>query len=784
MRPKKHLLARTMPDLKHVNSIVFRQPKIYAYWVSPNFFTPVSEGWYVHAAKVLAEGLDPAVQPNVHWQHSQVHGDGLTDLKLNDESSYAFYLTPENATAKELKRHHLSWHEQSTLVHLEDPAIIVCFAAQRIDFDRCGKTVAAAGTFDTTGTLDDLYAFNSSEHFLLGERAQKMVDDWARSGLVEGGAFLDTSDEALRFWSIRVPDSGDPSKPYRDLFPSDNMHWHYILAEPGVDVGRADTLQSALLEGRAAALSIGDILMLAGDYFGTFEDMHDPSKRDPVNVMDGVEQRDAFAGMILDVLTLSHSSMGELLPKARAHALGQKDWMSEVHHDEEKEQARFAKLNAVIDAVRDCLGTTRFSEIDILARSLKRGRPIPLRDLQGRAGLSPEKFSAMERTLINHLDESERESLNFPGLDTEFFSMVATNGHYAELALHNKAHFTADKPKDLCSQSNPGARYRSPNLAEFLKYYERALRMVREHATSTPRELKSAPIPAEAIALTAFGLHFLTDSFSSGHMRVPRESLGVNGSLAAKMMHDLDGGYGLQVTYGSHDKQEWRAFGDDYLSSLPADEAAQWIAQKNGRDSNEKRVMFAVLSAFRQLHLMAQWNGFHRGYGQVLDAATRLDKTLEGGWYEIEPLASGSVRTIEDAIDRFLEFMANLQPKPKDVGHELSQNHPPLYLEDGTLNTAAVGSKHKDGYYRDTSSAGNVMEIHLRWHKDKATGNVQEYVLDISKIYYLALYTQESKGHKHAWMHGGEQRLLGDYARLPNPAEEREAELRHYGIID
>ncbi|XP_078366364.1 uncharacterized protein LOC144650543 isoform X2 [Oculina patagonica] len=73
----------------------------------------------------------------------------------------------------------------------------------------------------------------------------------------------------------------------------------------------------------------------------------------------------------------------------------------------------------------------------------------------------------------------------------------------------------------------------------------------------------------EAYSLDAFACHFLTDSFSSGHIRVPRVELGKatvlkkDGHLLSKCMHDEDGKYGLRVTNASGDK--WIAYGDGML---------------------------------------------------------------------------------------------------------------------------------------------------------------------------------------------------------------------------
>ncbi len=71
-----------------------------------------------------------------------------------------------------------------------------------------------------------------------------------------------------------------------------------------------------------------------------------------------------------------------------------------------------------------------------------------------------------------------------------------------------------------------------------------------------------------AYAMNAFADHFLTDLFSSGHLRTPRKEMhetlvGDTGSLCARMMHDEDSCYGLQVTNASGDA--WTAYGDKRL---------------------------------------------------------------------------------------------------------------------------------------------------------------------------------------------------------------------------
>jgi hypothetical protein len=71
-----------------------------------------------------------------------------------------------------------------------------------------------------------------------------------------------------------------------------------------------------------------------------------------------------------------------------------------------------------------------------------------------------------------------------------------------------------------------------------------------------------------AYAMNAFADHFLTDLFSSGHLRTPRKEMHdtlvePTGSLCARMMHDEDSCYGLQVTNAKG--ETWTAYGDKRL---------------------------------------------------------------------------------------------------------------------------------------------------------------------------------------------------------------------------
>lgn len=73
----------------------------------------------------------------------------------------------------------------------------------------------------------------------------------------------------------------------------------------------------------------------------------------------------------------------------------------------------------------------------------------------------------------------------------------------------------------------------------------------------------------EAYALEAFACHFLTDLFSSGHLRTPRKALHTGNSfsdLCSRLMHDEDCYNGLVVQNANGDS--WTAYGDKRLNDL------------------------------------------------------------------------------------------------------------------------------------------------------------------------------------------------------------------------
>ena len=97
---------------------------------------------------------------------------------------------------------------------------------------------------------------------------------------------------------------------------------------------------------------------------------------------------------------------------------------------------------------------------------------------------------------------------------------------------------------------------------------------VKARSKNTPNEKNH--VLDNAYSILAFACHFLTDAFSSGHIRTPRRKLpnetprSKTGHLLTNKMHDEDNKYGLRVTSQIAQNEEpenasWIAYGDKML---------------------------------------------------------------------------------------------------------------------------------------------------------------------------------------------------------------------------
>jgi hypothetical protein len=163
-----------------------------------------------------------------------------------------------------------------------------------------GAELAGETTFRTRQSLQPLLGYDSPddaefdapEHAAVARSVQLMVDNWALYGLVAGGAFIDTRaertpdrrDGPIRDWKITTPvlpsSSSGSLEPYPDLRGLANAHWYYIAPDAVGPAGgwTPETLRAALLAGDAVALSIGQIILLAGDMYESFDERFSPPR--------------------------------------------------------------------------------------------------------------------------------------------------------------------------------------------------------------------------------------------------------------------------------------------------------------------------------------------------------------------------------------------------------------------------------------------------------------------------------------------------------------------------
>ncbi|WP_445179781.1 phospholipase [Pseudomonas sp. McL0111] len=138
-----------------------------------------------------------------------------------------------------------------------------------------------------------------------------------------------------------------------------------------------------------------------------------------------------------------------------------------------------------------------------------------------------------------------------------FVSALFPLGRYLKLAANNADHFGE-----------------WAKLAYIAGHTAALQTVIAARATQNEQQLE------RAYAMNAFADHYLTDLFSSGHLRVPRKAMAAAvtpsdlGSLVTRFMHDEDSKFGLKVRNARGD--QWRAFGDKrYFDATDADNRAQ-----------------------------------------------------------------------------------------------------------------------------------------------------------------------------------------------------------------
>jgi hypothetical protein len=631
------------------------------------------------------------------------------------------------------------------------------------DDDAEDKLVSGPYWFDSHGSemgsdsnfaVDDssLLAFNEPEHASLGESVQWMIDKWAMKGLIDGGAMIDTHardtpsklSARIQDWDVFAPDAAQPTDPYH--VATSYAHWHYITPDPLYSNASSKTrwtsatLKTALQQGKATALSIGQMVMLSGDYLGSFDELASPQTQPrwtngtAANAMAGFDAKDPLAYLLLDAKTFppkgtlsDEKATLDSLERAKSNRA---DVMQEIANGD------FKRLEALVKFMRQVRGTTPFTELHMLGHTMNTpgaSKALVITFFKNRVPWLPANAADQLQAAIAPGEFNKLLTDGFPEL---FYEMTMSNGYFGELGFHNDAHFA------------PG------NWQRFSDEHRQALEAVQTQLSGAAPQGSTAAIPAIAIARTAFSAHFLTDAFSASHMRVPRAKLGVHGSLAAKVMHDLDGLYGLIVQNGFAEK--WRAFGDGYLDpgETPAnptqkkilDQMAKANAVTTGIDisarTNKKNAVAAIGAAFKQLHYEAQRHkadATAAPFKPVLDAATLANGLVGDDLAPSSPGDGNFANWLTLDINDKIAFMQKHQPLPVGVGSTVLENHPPLYDANAKVATAGyTWNKHKTSLNLDRV-------LHLRWH-----GN--HIAHDFSDVYHFGLITEGVVG----WLAGGE----------------------------
>lgn len=161
-------------------------------------------------------------------------------------------------------------------------------------------------------------------------------------------------------------------------------------------------------------------------------------------------------------------------------------------------------------------------------------------------------------------------------------------GNYIKLAQTNFDHFAPDS----------------------VTAYKAGHKVALETALQGYHETKAGRIEAGhqllilAYAQNAFANHYLTDSFSAGHMRTPRRDIAkqillpaVLKLLIANLMHNEDNAHGLNVV--NAEGTSWTAYGDGFLFNPEAKEQKEILldAMQRSADGVFKTFKSGVISA-------------------------------------------------------------------------------------------------------------------------------------------------------------------------------------------
>jgi hypothetical protein len=607
----------------------------------------------------------------------------------------------------------------------------------------------------------DSAEFNSPEHFRLGSGIQALVNAWAQRGLVSGGCFVFDTDARtghvlpISQWRYFIPDRTHPDRPYGDPAALSGAHWHWItpnaLNDASGNPWTPETLERAVRAGEALTMSIGDLIMTSGDLVGDFSDYTAAASRGwrarAVNIARGLELEDPFAYALVRRLAFARTGSGAISDIQMIWRAGNEPAAVRTQILDPADHA-WAAVRGLVHFLRRAAGTRGYQQLLVLSR-LMRKRRITIDTIRS---VAPWVTAADSHSLLLETGLAGLSFGNSSSIDDDVFQFVVSNGAYADLALHNTAHFSQG------TASAPG------NWDTFERAHREALQLVDRLAadTGTRSSPEPGPIPANAIARVAFGLHFLTDAFAAGHMRVPRSQLGPQGSMLSGVMHDLENDLGLTVQNGF--RERWRAFGDGHLEHHPAADDAHSAARdallrelvtastRAGQpieprfDANLTHAMNAVGAAMKQLHYQAQkyFGDATRAtqYQEILRANRGSDAGLAND--EIQSGARPGDGTSRDAwlamsLDDKILYMRKHRPVPLPSSSSWrssgTHNHPPLVFTTGASSTI----HHDSGHYTLNQHLA-TRHVLYELETQNASGSTQ----DISKYVLLAALTPSS----------------------------------------
>ena len=249
-------------------------------------------------------------------------------------------------------------------------------------------------------------------------------------------------------------------------------------------------------------------------------------------------------------------------------------------------------------------------------------RPIPVGEIRV-AGTGSSWLEAIRGSLADALTayDPNRELYVRSGLTLRYGEVIALAGDYFETPedLHDELTPAIAAAIRKVTPSSTGTFMLTTHRGWF-DYLELANRnqvhfaprswvaYARQHGQALKYALDRSY--EDALFANAFADHYLSDSFASGHLRVPRDALvGIGGARPSRAMHNEENVNGLWVQDLSGNV--WRAYGDDKLGQNPV---------------HTTLAAFAVATSLQRVH---------RAYRLEGPGASELRKAIDAGLAEL-----------------------------------------------------------------------------------------------------------------------------------------------------